>query len=168
MTSPREERSHPVVGVGAVVTRPDGAVLIGHRIKRGDPGTWCLPGGHVEAGESFEAAAVRETAEETGIRGVTEVRVFALALETGAERTHVTAGVLALVAEDDTEPIVAEPDVFECWVWAQPDELPTPLFPASAALLAAWRRQEAPDGWTLYPRPAGAECDTAASPQAGR
>lgn len=33
-----------------------------------DPERWGLPGGHVEDGEAFEAAAYRELAEETGLR----------------------------------------------------------------------------------------------------
>jgi 8-oxo-dGTP pyrophosphatase MutT (NUDIX family) len=33
-----------------------------------DPERWGLPGGHVEEGEAFEAAAYRELAEETGLR----------------------------------------------------------------------------------------------------
>lgn len=35
-------------------------------IKRADDGTWCIPGGHVEAGETPGQAARREVAEETG------------------------------------------------------------------------------------------------------
>ena len=42
--------------------------LIGRRDRRGRL-LWSLPKGHLEAGESTEAAAVREVEEETGIRG---------------------------------------------------------------------------------------------------
>jgi ADP-ribose pyrophosphatase YjhB (NUDIX family) len=44
------------------------AVLIGRLDRRGKL-LWSLPKGHVEPGESPEAAAIREIAEETGIRG---------------------------------------------------------------------------------------------------
>jgi 8-oxo-dGTP pyrophosphatase MutT (NUDIX family) len=36
-------------------------------VSRCDTGDWELPGGHVDPGESASAAAVRETAEESGI-----------------------------------------------------------------------------------------------------
>ena len=44
------------------------AALIG-RIDRRGRLLWSLPKGHLEAGESPEAAAIREVAEETGITG---------------------------------------------------------------------------------------------------
>jgi ADP-ribose pyrophosphatase YjhB (NUDIX family) len=50
-----------------VVTTADGQLLL---IERGwDPfaGSWALPGGHVDPGETSLAAAARELAEETGI-----------------------------------------------------------------------------------------------------
>jgi len=44
------------------------AAVIGRVDRRGRL-LWSLPKGHVEAGETVEAAAVREVEEETGIRG---------------------------------------------------------------------------------------------------
>lgn len=37
-------------------------------VRRCDSGRWELPGGRVDVGESVAGAAVRETAEETGVR----------------------------------------------------------------------------------------------------
>jgi len=50
-------------GACAVVLDDDGRVLL---VKRKDFRLWVLPGGGLEDGETAEAAAVRETAEETG------------------------------------------------------------------------------------------------------
>lgn len=58
--------ARPTVGVGAVLIH-DGRVLL---IRRGtEPlrGRWVVPGGRVEAGETLEAALVREVLEETGL-----------------------------------------------------------------------------------------------------
>jgi 8-oxo-dGTP pyrophosphatase MutT (NUDIX family) len=56
---------------GLVVDGTDGlarAALIGRLDRRGRL-RWSLPKGHVEEGETNEAAAIREVAEETGITG---------------------------------------------------------------------------------------------------
>ena len=50
-------------GVGVLVVR-DGKILTGLRRTEG---TFCGPGGHIEAGETPEQAALRETQEEFGI-----------------------------------------------------------------------------------------------------
>jgi ADP-ribose pyrophosphatase YjhB (NUDIX family) len=49
---------------GAAIRNDDGELLV---IHHEDYGGWVLPGGVVEPGESFEAAAMRETAEESGV-----------------------------------------------------------------------------------------------------
>jgi ADP-ribose pyrophosphatase YjhB (NUDIX family) len=55
----------PKLGVSVSVWR-DGKVLLVERGKE-PKGIWAFPGGHVEPGESLEAAAARELREETGL-----------------------------------------------------------------------------------------------------
>jgi ADP-ribose pyrophosphatase YjhB (NUDIX family) len=57
---------NPVVGAGALV-ETDGGVLLVRRGVEPKAGYWSLPSGYVEADELAEAAAVRETQEETGL-----------------------------------------------------------------------------------------------------
>jgi ADP-ribose pyrophosphatase YjhB (NUDIX family) len=56
----------PVLAVEVLVVGDDG-VLAMERDAGRDAGTWGFPGGHVEAGEHPETAAVRELVEETGL-----------------------------------------------------------------------------------------------------
>jgi 8-oxo-dGTP diphosphatase len=51
----------------AIVPR-DGKVLLVRRANPPDPGRWGFPGGKIEWGETVAQAAIRELAEETGIR----------------------------------------------------------------------------------------------------
>lgn len=57
---------NPVVGAGALVEM-DGRVVLVRRGVEPKLGYWSLPSGYVEADELAEAAAVRETQEETGL-----------------------------------------------------------------------------------------------------
>ncbi len=59
----------PEVCVGAIAVSEERLLLI--RRGRGPAaGTWSLPGGRVEAGETLAEAVLRELAEETGLEGV--------------------------------------------------------------------------------------------------
>jgi 8-oxo-dGTP diphosphatase len=53
-----------VEAAGGVVVRDDGRVAVVHRPRYDD---WSLPKGKLDAGESFEQAALREVLEETGL-----------------------------------------------------------------------------------------------------
>ncbi len=56
----------PKIAVNAVVFNDKKQVLLA---KRTDNGLWCLPGGHVDLGETLEKACLRELFEETGLKG---------------------------------------------------------------------------------------------------
>jgi 8-oxo-dGTP diphosphatase len=57
--------SHEVHAAGGVVLDGEGRVALVHRPRYDD---WSLPKGKLDRGESFEEAALREVAEETGVR----------------------------------------------------------------------------------------------------
>ncbi|HTK07424.1 MAG TPA: NUDIX domain-containing protein [Ktedonobacteraceae bacterium] len=56
----------PYVGVGVIIRKGEQVLLMKRQNSHGD-GTWSMPGGHVEFGESPEECAVREVEEETGV-----------------------------------------------------------------------------------------------------
>ena len=62
----------PVIGIAAVARNRDGHVLL---VRRGDTGTWALPGGTLEWGETLSSALPREIEEETGARWLAVDRV---------------------------------------------------------------------------------------------
>jgi len=62
---------------GIMFVTPEGKMLLLQRGMNGDyPGTWGLPGGRIEAGESDEAAARRETLEEVGFNYTGPLRLL--------------------------------------------------------------------------------------------
>jgi 8-oxo-dGTP pyrophosphatase MutT (NUDIX family) len=65
----RPDLRHASVAVCVVTTAEGDALLITRRASslRSHAGQWALPGGRREPGESAEAAALRELAEETGL-----------------------------------------------------------------------------------------------------
>jgi 8-oxo-dGTP diphosphatase len=114
------------VGVGVFAVR-DGAFLMGRRDGAHGAGTWSLPGGHLEFGESFADAARRELWEETGLT-IANPEVLAVTNDVFArERRHFVT-VWMVGDEVGGEPVVREPDKFADLTWYDLDTLPQPLF----------------------------------------
>jgi 8-oxo-dGTP diphosphatase len=75
----------PIRAAGGVVVR-DGRVLLVHRARYDD---WSLPKGKLEDGETWEQAALREVAEETGVHARIEEALGSTAYRVGARPKEV-------------------------------------------------------------------------------
>lgn len=112
----------PVVGVGTVVWKDDLVLLI----RRGRPprqGSWSLPGGRQELGETIEQTALREVREETGltVRITDLVAVIDLIDREGDEiRYHYT--VIDMMGEWLAGEALAGDDA-EAVAWVHPSRL---------------------------------------------
>jgi ADP-ribose pyrophosphatase YjhB (NUDIX family) len=66
LTMNHQQQVTPKIAVNAVVFNEKREVLLA---KRTDNGLWCIPGGHVDLGETLAQACLRELFEETGLKG---------------------------------------------------------------------------------------------------
>lgn len=123
--------SHVRVGVQAIVCC-DGCVLLGLRTNTFGAGSWGLPGGHLEIGETLTGAACRELEEETGVRA-RGARVVCVTDPDPAANHHMQIGVEILDYAGEVR--VREPDRCERWEFWPMDALPTPLFVGSVEVL---------------------------------
>merc|ERR1712070_237455 len=115
----------PRIGVGVFdfASRTSNRYLLGKRLGSHGAGTYALPGGHLEYGESFEQCATREVLEETGL-DITDIRFLTATNSVFHETTkhYVTIFMTAIArsAENGLElvPKVMEPDKCEGWSWS--------------------------------------------------
>jgi len=111
---------------GLVVDSQGRAALIARTNRRGRL-VWSLPKGHLEAGETLEAAAVREVSEETGITGrvVAPLGVIDFYFTADDRRIHKTVHHYLMRAESgELSDADAEVDDVD---WFPIDELPDRL-----------------------------------------
>ncbi|KAG0024687.1 Nudix hydrolase 15, mitochondrial [Podila clonocystis] len=112
------------VGLGVLIFHK-GKLLVGKRIGSHSPGTWQIPGGFLDFGESFEECAARETFEETDMtlpKG--SLRFFTANNNILAEsgRHFVDIFMAAMIGGDPVAKIM-EPLKCERWEWITQDEL---------------------------------------------
>lgn len=128
----------PSYTVGALVAVTDGDRLL--LLRPSYRNGWGLPGGMLQRGESPERGAVREAAEELGIR-VEVTGPGTLVLDAGPRRIDFVYPGRAL--DDESEPRRASAEVAE-WKWFGMDELPHLLPETRWALEALERRADGP------------------------
>ena len=123
MTTQSPAPAPPALGVSIAVFR-DGRVLVATRAKPPFAGAYSLPGGHVEAGETLEQAALRELYEEVAITariiGFNQhVETIRWANATRLARQYVIASFVGVWVSGEARP---SPEVGEIR-WVTPQEL---------------------------------------------
>lgn len=126
------------VGIGVMILK-DGKVLMARRKNAHGAGEYAFPGGHLEFGESFEDCAIRETAEETGIK-IKDIRFEFIGNFVKYDKHYVHIGLLAEWASG--EPTVLEPEKSEEWSWHDLDDLPSPLFAMCIKAIESYRTKQ--------------------------
>jgi 8-oxo-dGTP diphosphatase len=133
------------VGVGVMLLK-DGKVLLGkrhedNRISKsvlGGEGTWTMPGGKLEYGESFEECARREVFEECGIK-LNKFEVMCINNDKNESAHFVTIG---LFSDDFSgEAKVMEPEKITEWKWFSLDDLPSAIYFPSLKLIRNYKER---------------------------
>lgn len=113
----------PKVGIGILVISNE-KILLGKRKKALGQGTWAVPGGHLEVGETVEACTKRELFEETNL--IAEEIIQGPWMESLTPEHYID--ILTMVTKFRGELINREPEKKESWEWFSLDQLPHPLF----------------------------------------
>lgn len=143
----------PGIGVAMIVFGLDHKgqknILLGRRKGGRGNGTWALPGGKLDFGETVRHCAIRELKEETGLDFSIETGIQASVYKTRLENTVLIGPYVEnLFPEDNTHWItlvtkiadvidiskyptsemLKEPDKCFGWQWFLPYQIPDPMF----------------------------------------
>ena len=122
------ENKKEQVGVGVgVFVKKDGKFLVGCRKGSHGAGTWALPGGHVEVGESLGDTCKREVLEETGLQIKNVERLtFRNDIFHEEKKHYVTLYFTADYESGELENV--EPEKCSAWRWCNLLDVPSPTF----------------------------------------
>lgn len=117
----------------AVLIVEDDRVLLGKRAEHTrEPGKWSFPAGFVERGEVIEAAAIRETVEETGLT-VTLGPILSLLSSPGE-----TVALAVYTATSFSGKLAPGDDLVELRWWSL-DQLPDLAFDHDSDIINLWQ-----------------------------
>ncbi|MBI2032553.1 MAG: NUDIX domain-containing protein [Candidatus Levybacteria bacterium] len=128
----KEEKKRVGSGFGVILIKR-GKILLGKRHPDPDKadsafrssGEWCLPGGKLDYGETFEEGAIREVKEETGIT-IKNPQVISVHNCKNEYAHFVTVGLVARSWKGKAQ--VMEPDEIIEWEWFGLKKLPYPRY----------------------------------------
>lgn len=128
-----ENFKNPIPTVDVIIEIGQGIVLIR---RKNPPHGWALPGGFMDVGETAEAAARREAAEETGLSVTLETLLSVYSDPSRDPRQHTMT--VAYIATAQGEPVgmddAAEAKIFKL------DALPSPIVFDHAQIIADFIR----------------------------
>jgi 8-oxo-dGTP diphosphatase len=131
----------PVVGIAAAARTEDGRWLL---IRRADTGTWALPGGTLEWGETLRSCLARELVEEAGVTDFELRRVVGVYSRPDRDlRFHAVTVVAEVRVGAPTKAPHNPLEIREVRLFRE-DELPRGLAMHMDDFLAAARRGEEP------------------------
>lgn len=144
--------------VGVMLANPAGEVFVGQRIDSDAP-AWQMPQGGIDAGETPQAAALRELWEETGVKA-DNVRIEAESAQwltydlphdivpriwKGRYRGQQQKWLLLrFLGQDADVNIATEHPEFSEWRWLPPRDLVTQIVPFKRAVYASVLEEFAP------------------------
>lgn len=124
----------PVIGVAAAARTEDGRWVL---IRRADTGTWALPGGTVEWGETLTSTIHRELLEEAGVERATFERVVGVWSDPDRDlRFHAVTVVVAMTVDAPAREPVNPTEIREVRLFRD-DELPAELAMGMTDMLRA-------------------------------
>jgi mutator protein MutT len=141
-----EEKKKVGAGLGVILVK-NGKILLGKRHPDPDKadsafrsaGEWCLPGGKLDYGETFEEGAMREVKEETGIT-IKNPKVISVHNFKNEHAHFMTVGLVA--KEWKGEASVMEPDEITKWQWFNLKKLPYPRYFPSFGVIKNYLKKE--------------------------
>ncbi len=120
-------KNEPKVGIGVLIFQ-DAKLLLGKRKSSHGAYTWGPPGGHLEFGESFEACALREVQEETGLL-LADLQVTEISNDIFLEENKHYVSIFLRAPYPQGQVLQnLEPHKIESWHWFDLAALPQPLF----------------------------------------
>lgn len=150
-----QQPARPVVGISLLVVAEYDSisppyVLLGKRHGSHGEGQYGTPGGHLENGETYENAALREFHEECGTSPLLGRPRFLCVTNLTAYLPKHYTDIGMVVPFRGGMPRNMEPDKCGGWEWHRIDQLPTPRFGPVDNLVIAYET-----GQVYFPNAAG-------------